>query len=118
MPLQRIAQKNILLSRAYEVKSTNQYVHENVSYNHTYEALQKRTEWLEVRIVLVEQQRPGAYLEEVVGEKERTLYYYACVLSQFRVKRHLEINLGGDLVGAPHTWYLSGQSFIKRLKLV
>ncbi len=52
-----------------------------------------------MRIVLVEQQRPGAYLEGVVGEKERTLYYYACVLSQFRVKRHLEIDLGGDLVG-------------------
>ncbi len=55
--------------------------------------------------MLVEQQRPGAYLERVVGEKERTLYYYVCVPSQFSVKRHprlvnyREFDLEGDLVG-------------------
>ncbi len=41
-----------------------------------------------MRIALEEKQRPGAYLEGVVGEKDLTLYYYACVPSQFRVKRH------------------------------
>ncbi len=29
-----------------------------------------------------------------------------------------EFDLGGDLVGVPHTWYLSAQSFITLLKLV
>ncbi len=29
-----------------------------------------------------------------------------------------EFNLEGDLVGVPHTWYLSAQSFIRLLKLV
>ncbi len=28
-----------------------------------------------------------------------------------------EFDPEGDLVGAPHTWYLLGQSFITRLKL-
>ncbi len=27
-------------------------------------------------------------------------------------------DLEGDLVGVPHTWYLSGQSFITPLKLM
>ncbi len=29
-----------------------------------------------------------------------------------------EFDLEGDLVGVPHTWYLSAQSFIRLLKLV
>ncbi len=29
-----------------------------------------------------------------------------------------EFDLGGDLVGVPHTWYLSAQAFIALLKLL
>ncbi len=29
-----------------------------------------------------------------------------------------EFDLEGDLVGVPHTWYLSAQSFIRLLKLL
>ncbi len=40
----------------------------------------------------------------------------------FSVKKtrlnYREFDLEGDLVGVPHTWYLSAQSFITLLKLI
>ncbi len=37
--------------------------------------------------------------------------------SEERVFKYREFDLEGDLVGEPHTWFLSGLSSVTRLKL-
>ncbi len=46
-----------------------------------------------------------------------------CICVPFKCEKsaclnYREFDLEGDLVGAPHTWYLSAQSFITLIKLV
>ncbi len=51
-----------------------------------------------------------------------TTYIYTtdiiCLCVPFKCEKKRVFDLEGDLVGVPHTWYLSAQSFIRVLKLV
>ncbi len=48
----------------------------------------------------------------------RTHVYVFLFSVKKRVLNYREFDLEGDLVGVPHTWYLSTQSFIRLLELV
>ncbi len=49
----------------------------------------------------------------------RRTHVYVFLLSVKKTcLNYREVDLEGDLVGVPHTWYLSAQSFIRLLKLV
>ncbi len=48
----------------------------------------------------------------------RTHVYVFLVRVKKAVLNYREFNLEGNLVGVPHAWYLSTQSFITLLKLV
>ncbi len=47
-----------------------------------------------------------------------TYAFHMCVGYDKTKQTHSLFDLEGDLVGVPHTWYLSAQSFITLLKLV
>ncbi len=46
------------------------------------------------------------------------VYVFLFSVTKKTVLNYREFDLEGDLVGVPHTWYLSAQSFIKLLKRV
>ncbi len=48
----------------------------------------------------------------------RTHIYVFLFSVKKRCLNYREFDLEGDLVGVPHTWYLSAQPFIRLLKLV
>ncbi len=67
------------------------------------------------------------------SESLQTRYGTTCIYDRHYIRTHVyvflfcvknaclnyrEFDLEGDLVGVPHTWYLSAQSFITLLKLV
>ncbi len=55
------------------------------------------------------------YTQLTWGVAEKMPFY--TVSMKKRVLNYREFDLEGDLVGVPHTWYLSAQSFIRLLKL-
>ncbi len=61
--------------------------------------------------------------ESLQTRHDTTYLYDRCYIRTHVCEKNACLNyrafdLEGDLVGVPHTWYLSAQSFIRLLKLV
>ncbi len=63
--------------------------------------------------------KASPFKQDMTGQ---ILYKITCICVPFECKKtrvnYREFDLEGDLVGVPHTWYLSAQSVIILLQLV